>query len=66
MTVAGYQYHQGHISAAAFAGMMIGGLGVGLASDHHGRRPWLIVCSAVAAASGFAGTVTPLKFLFRF
>ena len=46
---------KGHISAAAFAGMMVGGLGVGFMSDRHGRKPWLIVCSAIAAASGFAG-----------
>ena len=47
----------GSISAAAFAGMMIGGLAVGFASDVHGRKPWLVVCSMIAAASGIAGDI---------
>ena len=57
------------LSSAVFLGMFVGGVLFGNISDIYGRRPLLLGCTAVNAASGVASALAPtfgLLVFFRF
>ena len=49
----------GHLAAAVFLGMLLGGLVVGTAGDVYGRRPVLLTGCTVNAVAGMVAALAP-------